>query len=137
MSKAVEILQAALEHGMRVRHKVGGFPYLAEALRQAGVIRNVWQLPACQSLYVMEAGEVMMTGALLVSGAVDVPQFDRDALIHALRTDQAGQSTFPEFLASSWRAGVVSYEVDFQERVVVYRGARGEEYAEHYPAVSL
>jgi uncharacterized protein YbcV (DUF1398 family) len=137
MSKAVEILQTALEHGMRVRPKVGGFPYLAEALRQAGVICNIWQLPACQSLYVTELGQVVMAGTPLVSGTVDVPQFDRDALIHALRTDQAGQSTFPEFLASSWRAGVVTYDVDFQERVVVYRGAKGEEYAEHYPAVSL
>jgi uncharacterized protein YbcV (DUF1398 family) len=54
-----------------------------------------------------------------------------------LRTDQAGESTFPEFLAASWRAGVVRYEVDFAERVVVYYGCEGEEYAEHYPPVQL
>ncbi len=137
MSKSIENLQAALERGMRARPKVGGFPYLAEALRQAGVTRNIWQLPACQSLYVTELGQVVMPGTSLASGTVDVPSFDRDALIHALRTDQAGQSTFPEFLAASWRTGVVSYDVDFQERVVVYRGAKGEEYAEHYPAVAL
>jgi uncharacterized protein YbcV (DUF1398 family) len=38
-----------------------------------------------------------MQGVPLVSGAVDVPAFDRDALIVALRIDQAGESTFPEF----------------------------------------
>ena len=33
-------------------------------------------------------------------GTADVPRFDREALIRALRADQAGQSTFPEF---PWR----------------------------------
>jgi uncharacterized protein YbcV (DUF1398 family) len=28
------------------RPKVGGFPYLAETLRRAGVTRNLWYLPA-------------------------------------------------------------------------------------------
>jgi uncharacterized protein YbcV (DUF1398 family) len=51
---------------------------------------------------------------------VDVPPFDREALIKALRTDQAGESTFPEFLEASWRSGVVSYDVDFASRTVAY-----------------
>ena len=51
--------------------------------------------------------------------------FDREALIAALRTDQAGKSTFPEFLAASWRAGVVRYDVDFAAREVAYYGANG------------
>jgi uncharacterized protein YbcV (DUF1398 family) len=53
----------------------------------------------------------------------------------ALRTDQAGQSTFPEFLAASWRAGVVRYDVDFVARTVTYYGSNSEEYIEDYPAV--
>jgi uncharacterized protein YbcV (DUF1398 family) len=68
---------------------------------------------------------------------VDVPPFDREALITALRTDQAGKSTFPEFLAASWRAGVVRYDVDFTARTVSYYGCNGEEYVEKYPAVEL
>jgi uncharacterized protein YbcV (DUF1398 family) len=35
-------------------------------------------------------------------------------------TDQAGKSTFPEFQAASWRAGVVHYDVDFSARTVAY-----------------
>ncbi|HXS76617.1 MAG TPA: hypothetical protein VN753_10595 [Terracidiphilus sp.] len=78
-----------------------------------------------------------MQGSPLVSGAVDVPAFDREALIQALRIDQAGESTFPEFLAASWRAGVVRYDVDFAARKVAYQGSKGEEYVEAYRAVEL
>jgi uncharacterized protein YbcV (DUF1398 family) len=135
MSAAIDNLQAALQRAFAVRPKVGGFPYLAETLRRAGVTRNLWFLPACQSLYLTGKGPVVTQGAPLISGTVDVPPFDRDALIAALRTDQAGESTFPEFLAASWRAGVVRYDVDFDRRVVTYYGCGGDKYAEEYPAV--
>src|SRR5215467_5503490 len=105
---------------MAIRPKVGGFPYLAETLRRAGVTRNLWSLPACQSIYLTSHGPVVAQGTPLVNGTTDVPSFDRDALISALRTDQAGQSTFPEFLTASWRAGVVRYDVDFAARTVAY-----------------
>ena len=137
MSKAIENLQAAQQKAMAGRPKVGGFPYLAETLRRAGVTRNLWLLPACQSLYLAELGPVVTQGAPLVSGTADVPPFDREALIAALRTDQAGKSTFPEFLAATWRAGVVRYDVDLAARTVAYYGANGEEYIEAYPAVQV
>src|SRR5271156_2694631 len=105
MSKAIENLQAAQKRAMDGRPKVGGFPYLAETLRRGGVTRNVWFLPSCQSLYLTSAGPVVTQGTPLSSGTVDVPAFNREALIKALRTDQAGDSTFMEFLAASWRAG--------------------------------
>jgi len=79
----------------------------------------------------------MTQGVPLVSGTVDVPPFDPEALVSALRTDQAGKSTFPEFLAASWRAGVVRYDVDFDRRVVTYYGCQGDQYAESYPAVEI
>ena len=137
MSKAIENLQAAQQRAMAIRPKVGGFPYLAETLRRAGVTRNLWFLPACESLYLTEYGPVVTQGTPLVSGAVDVPPFDPEALITALRTDQAGRSTFPEFLTASWRAGVVRYDVDFAARRVAYYGSNDEEYVEQYPAVDL
>ncbi|HUO29127.1 MAG TPA: DUF1398 family protein [Bryobacteraceae bacterium] len=137
MSKAIDNLQAAQKHAMAIRPKVGGFPYLAETLRRAGVTRNLWFLPACQSLFLTNDGPVVSQGTPLVAGMVDVPAFDRDGLISALRTDQAGQSTFPEFLAASWRAGVVRYDVDFAARTVAYYGCHGEEYMEAYPAVEI
>lgn len=137
MSKAIENLIKAQQHAMSIRPKVGGFPYLAEALRKAGISRNIWTLPSCQSIYITQDGVVVSQGEPLVSATVDVPSFDREALIKAIRIDQAGQSTFPEFLKSSWEAGVVSYVVDFEKRHVTYFGALGESYLENYPAVEL
>ena len=78
-----------------------------------------------------------MQGTPLVSGAVDVPAFDEAALIEALRVDQAGESTFPEFLNASWRAGVVRYDVDLEAHTVAYQGCNGEEYIEAYPSVTV
>ena len=49
MSDAIENLEAEFQRAMAIRSKVGGFPYLAETLRLAGVTRNIWFLPACQS----------------------------------------------------------------------------------------
>jgi uncharacterized protein YbcV (DUF1398 family) len=137
MSRAIENLEAAQRRAMAGRPKIGGFPYLAETLRRAGVTRNVWTLPAGQSLYVTKDGSVVTQGTPLASGTVDVRPFNREALITALRTDPAGNSTFPEFLAASWRAGVVRYHVDFVARAVSYYGCNGEEYSEEYPAIEV
>lgn len=72
-----------------------------------------------------------------MNGPVDVAAFDKDALVKALRSDQAGESTFPEFLEASWRAGIVRYDVDFEARMVSYHGSNGEEYIEPYSAVTF
>jgi uncharacterized protein YbcV (DUF1398 family) len=61
---------------------------------------------------------VVTVGAPLESGTVEV-------LIAALRTDQAGNSAFPQFLASSWHAGVVRSDGDFAVRNVAYCGCDG------------
>lgn len=137
MSKAVENLLKAQQFAMSIRPKVGGFPYLAEALRKAGINRNIWNLPSCQSIYMTEYGSVVSQGTPLVNTTTDVYPFNREALIKALRVDQAGHSTFPEFLKASWEAGVVSYTVDFEKRFVIYYGVLGESYTENYPSVEI
>lgn len=137
MSSAIENLNSAQQRAMAGRPKVGGFPYLAEMLRSAGVTRNIWSLPACQSLYLTELGPVVSQGSPLVTGMADVPPFDQAALIAALRADQAGESTFPEFLMAAWKAGVVRYDVELSERTVTYYGAGGESYVESYPAAKV
>ncbi|TGM81788.1 DUF1398 domain-containing protein [Leptospira mtsangambouensis] len=132
-SKLIEAQQFA----MSIRPKVGGFPVLAEVLRSAGVRSNRWSLPACQAVYQMKEGSVVQQGTPLVSGVFEIAKFDRDALITALRTDQEGRSSFPEFLKSAWEAGVIGYDVDFASRKVVYYGVNGESYLEEYPAVTV
>jgi hypothetical protein len=59
MSRATDKLQAAQHRAIAIRPKVGGFPYLAEVLWQAGVRRDLWYLPSCQSLYLMDDGPVV------------------------------------------------------------------------------
>lgn len=137
MSKAIDTVTEAMKAAEAIRPRVGGFPYLAEVLRRAGVTRNIWALPSSQSIFLTHEGPIVMQGQPLLMGAADVPAFDEQALIKALRTDQAGESTFPEFLESTWRAGVVAYEVDLEARTVSYQGCRGEQYLEGYPAVTL
>jgi uncharacterized protein YbcV (DUF1398 family) len=137
MNTATDMLLAAQQRAMETRPAVGGFPHLAEVLKQAGVEKNIWSLPSCQSVYIMQQGNVVMQGTPLVTGTHDIPAFDRDALILCIQKDQAGDSTFPAFLQAAWEAGVISYTVDFITHTVSYYGARGEEYVEEYPVVAL
>lgn len=132
-----EKLEKALKFAMTNRPQIGGFPFLAECLRIAGVKRNVWSLPGAQSVYLMHGGSVVSQMAPLISGMAPVPPFDEQSLINALRTDQAGKSTFLEFLTAAWNAGVVTYEVDFERRTVTYRAAAGESYEEAYPKAEV
>lgn len=137
MSIAISVFNRAQEQAMAGRPAIGGFPYLAETLRAAGVLLNEWSLPSCQSMYITEAGPVMMQGNPLVAGIVDIPPFDEVALIHAIREEQAGRSTFSEFLNAIWYAGITRYIVDFSARRIVYQGCFGDEYEETYPAVTI
>jgi uncharacterized protein YbcV (DUF1398 family) len=137
MSKAIDNLESAQQRALAGRPKIGGFPYLAETLRRAGVTLNSWFLPACQSIYLTDHGPVAYQGAPLISGMTDVPSFNRDALIAALRADQAGNSTFPEFLMAAWKAGVVRYDVDFGARTCTYYGVGEGRYVESYPMAEV
>ncbi|MBM9545807.1 DUF1398 family protein [Leptospira sp. 201903074] len=137
MTSLTTKLTDAQKLAMSIRPKVGGFPVLAEVLRSAGVQSNRWSLPSCQAVYQMKEGAVVQQGTPLVTGVFEIANFDRDALITALRTDQEGRSTFPEFLKAAWEAGVIGYDVDFAFRKVVYYGVNGDSYLEEYPAVAV
>ena len=107
MSEAIENLQAALARVFAGRPKVGGFPYLAETLRQAGVTRNLWFLPACQSLYLTKVGPVVNQGTPLLTGTFDVPQFDH---VPAGGTDDDGEAP-PVVGGGPLSVGVLPIEV--------------------------
>ena len=69
-------IRPALERALAGRPAVGGFPYLAETLRRAVVTRNLWFLPASQSLYLTKQGPVVFQDVPLVSGIVDEPRYE-------------------------------------------------------------
>lgn len=87
MSKAIENLNKAMERAAAIRP--GGFPDLAESLRLAGVNRNTWSLPACQSIFLTSFGPVVMQGAPLLTGTADVPTFNQDALTWPAKLTEA------------------------------------------------
>ncbi len=137
MDQLTEKLLETQKYAMSIRPSKGGFPVLAEVLRQAGIQMNRWSLPSCQSIFLMEEGSVVQQGTPLVSGTHLVPKFDQNALVVAIRTDQEGKSTFMEFLQATWQAGVIGYDVDFLKRKVTYYGPKAESYTEDYPTVNL
>jgi uncharacterized protein YbcV (DUF1398 family) len=113
------------------------FPYLAEALRLAGVIRYIYSLPSCQCIFYTSHGQVVNQMEVLYSGMIEVPNFNQEDFLKVLRSSQMGQSTFPEFLKGAWESGVLYYEADLVARKVSYFGAEGESYIEEYPAVQI
>jgi uncharacterized protein YbcV (DUF1398 family) len=114
-----------------------GFPYLAETLRRAGVRTNTWWLPAMQSRYETDLGAVVIQETPLLQGMAGVPPFDRAALVDALRADQAGRTTFPQFAEAAWRAGVVRWVVALDDRACTYFGLDDQTYVEEYAAVDI
>jgi uncharacterized protein YbcV (DUF1398 family) len=136
-SPAIRSLDSALRDASANRPATQGFPYLAETLRRAGVRTTTWWLPAMQSCYETDLGPVVVAAPPLFDGMADVPPFDRDALVAALRADQAGQTTFPEFAAAAWQAGVVRWVVALDDRTCTYFGLDEQTYSEHYAAVQL
>ncbi|CAN7192385.1 DUF1398 domain-containing protein [Mycolicibacterium frederiksbergense] len=137
MTMALENLRRAFQAATDVRPEIGGFPYLAETLRRAGVRRNEWLLPSLQRIYHTDAGAVVEQGTPLLYGLAEIPSFDSGALIRALRADQEGRVSFEQFVASAWAAGVMRWAVDLYARTCTYHGSSGETYVENYPAVSI
>lgn len=137
MSSAIANLQAAQERAAAVRPQVNGFPYVAEVMRQAGVSAYHHSIPSGTTLFVTEAGPVVLQADPVVHGMADVASWDRDAVIAAIRTDQAGNSSYPQFTQSCWEAGVVHYDVDLAGRTCTYSGVAGEQYVESYPHVEV
>ncbi|AZG46681.1 DUF1398 family protein [Gordonia insulae] len=137
MTSIIDTVTTATARGAAVRPVIGGFPYLAEAMRQAGITMNYFDVPSQSMVFVTDDGDVLQPGSLLHSEPTIMPPFDEAGLITALRADQQGRSTFPEFVRATFCAGVVRYEVDLIARTCTYVGARGERYVENYPAVEL
>ena len=127
MSKAIENLEGAQQRAMAGRPKVGGFPYLAETLRRAGVTRNHWFLPACQSLYITQGSDRSWSRALRCYRAPRMCHHStvKRSLQRCERTRLARAPSL-SFCSASWRAGVVSYDVDCAARTCTYYGSAGE-----------
>ena len=135
MNSIADKLIKAQKYADLICPTIGGFPLLAEILRQAGVQSNRWYLPSCQSIYLMKNGAVVQQRAPLITETSEVPRFNCNALISAIKADQQGKGSFSEFLLVAWNAGVIEYNVDFLTREVIYYGINSEQYSEKYSAI--
>jgi uncharacterized protein YbcV (DUF1398 family) len=54
----------------------------------------------------------------------------------AIRTDQAGTATFPEFMATIWTAGVLAYDVGLATSTCTHHGADSAGYVESFDPVA-
>lgn len=134
---AIENILNAYKWALANRPRVNGYPFLAEALRQAGVSRYVCHLPSCQCLYYTDMGVIAAHGDYLISSMTAVPKFNQEAFVKILRNSQRGEITFTDFLRGTWESGVTYYEADLMKRTVTYFGAKGESYMEEYPSVTI
>lgn len=137
MGSIIAKVVAATARGVAVRPKVGGFPYFAEAMRQAGITKNYFDVPAMSMVYATAEGDVLQPGPPLFGETTVVPRFNEAALLAALHADQRGDIEFIEFVRAIFGAGVIRFEVDTGERTCTYFGAHGERHVESYPAVDL
>lgn len=136
-NSVIESIDHAKARAAALRPKVAGFPYLAEALRQAGVTKYYFDVPSMTVIYITGEGDLLQSGTFLRTAKTVIPAYDEDAVIEAIRVDQRGESTFPDFVEASFRAGVIRFEVDTAARTCIYFGAHAETYLEKYPAVHL
>jgi hypothetical protein len=54
-------------------------------------------LPPWQSIYLTEDGAVIQQGIPIIEGTHEIPKFEREALIGAIRSDQEGLVVFLNF----------------------------------------
>lgn len=109
----------------------GPFPFAIEAVH--------CDVASMTTRYRTRHGAVVDQQAPLVDGLHRVADFDRDAVIAAIRRDQRGESTYSEFMVDIWHAGVVAYDIDLVARTCTYLGLDPDidVYVEDYPAVTL
>jgi uncharacterized protein YbcV (DUF1398 family) len=134
---SIDTLQAALARGAALRPATNGFPFLAEALRQAGVRKNSFDVASATAVYLLRETSVIVTGTAILDGTREVPAYDQTTIRAAIDADKGGQTTFPEFLRRIWDGGIFRFEVDTEARTCSYFSPAGDVYLEHYPAVQL
>ena len=68
--KLLNNFKNAMAKSEKVRPKIGGFPYLAECLREEGFTKNTWYLPSGDSFYFTSEDSLVIPGKPLIGDMV-------------------------------------------------------------------
>ena len=90
--KLLNNFKNAMAKSEKVRPKIGGFPYLAECLREEGFTKNTWYLPSGDSFYFTSEDSLVIPGKPLIGDITTYPTYSEEKLINALRSDQSGKT---------------------------------------------
>ena len=93
-------IQRAMLKANHVGAESKGFPYLAECLRQEGIVNNIWHLPSGDSFYFSDTVTLVNPGNPLIGRVGLCPDFDQIALVKNILANQSDKISFTILLAS-------------------------------------
>jgi len=85
------------------------YPDLAARLAAAGVLSYTVDVASKITLYRFENGVIHLSEKTDAPVAIS-PQFDKGAVVKAIRDNQEGRTTYPEFMQGMANSGVIFYE---------------------------
>ena len=72
----------------------------------------------------------------IICGTRTAIEFDREAIVAAIRQSQRGEHTFADFVRKTTAAGCVGYFVQIHGRRAIYFGRNGDEHVEMFPSAT-
>ncbi len=109
------------------------FPDAVARFTDAGVTRYVVDLIRFERTLYGSDDETLQDEIALDPMQEVAPRFSESGVKAALKTVQAGKSSYPEFLKQIMEAGVACYSVYINGRKAIYTGRDGDELVEPFP----
>lgn len=108
------------------------FPQVVKGLLEVGVESYLVDFVTAQKTHYLTEGTTHTVPMILNPGPV-AAEFDKEALVAAIRGAQADTVRYPEFVQRSTAAGVTGYWAFLTGERVVYFGRKGEQHIEEFP----
>lgn len=106
------------------RASATSYPDLANKLKAIGITGYLFEVASQIVIYRYNDDSIFIENRAETRNLQVNLQFNRDAVIQAIRDNQKGLTDFPTFLQQIAAAGIKAYDADFAEMVVSYFGTR-------------
>ncbi|MBA4016161.1 MAG: DUF1398 domain-containing protein [Pirellula sp.] len=111
------------------------FPEVVGKLIEVGVERYHADYTRGEFTYYWPDGASTVVSADHLKHATGI-EFDREAIVAAIRQSQRGEHTFADFVRKTTAAGCVGYFVQIHGRRAIYFGRNGDEHVELFPSAT-